>query len=544
MTRRSPILLCILIFMTMLILFTSCVSDVPFPTENPSPSETSSPTKEPAIDIEVPENISIDMSGMASVVNKGSFALKVDRYYALDTNQSYAADQRTRLINGQLLVDAKLLAKITGFTFDNIDGDNTATLTLKATVVTFSAGENKISIDGQEYTYPTIIKLENSFLLSAQPFVEALGYTFQYDDTLKTYYISNKTDSLTEEVRTALEETSIQYDTIVYNYDDVECGQSGVGLYDKTPYEDRLVGIAYSTWHTTSRDWGNKTWDIPLLGKYTSNTKKIIRAHGQMLAEAGVDFIFIDWSNNTSYDPETMSASRNDFRTIEQSTDIIFEEWAKIPNAPKICIFVGPGHSGQENVDNGNHQKKVDQVYRDYIDNPENKDMYFYYKGKPLLICYAATPTKYGVDPEWTDERFTIRWMTGFVGQQSKLFEAETKRSYRYWSWEERGEQTFTVVDGTVEAITCCAASRKQSNPGDNNYIAPIPRNNGMTLKQQFQRACDLGAGVVVIVSWNEWSIGEQPSAEVSKDIEPSKIYGTFYYDLMREQIRKFKGKV
>ena len=334
------------------------------------------------------------------------------------------------------------------------------------------------------------------------------------------------------------------YDEIIYNYDDVECGKTGLGLYPKTPFNERMVGIAYGTWHTRARRWGDKTWDIPMTGPYLSDDRDIIYKHGVMLAEAGIDFVFMDWSNNTCYDPETMREKREDFRMIEESTDLLFEIWATIPNAPKICIFVGPGHSKQENVDNGNHQKKVDQVYRDYIENPKNNDMYFYYDGKPLLICYGATPTYYGPNPDWTDDRFTVRWMTGYVGQQTELFDKETKRSYGYWSWEERGEQTYTVHNGTVEAITCTAASRQQTANGPWEYIPAYPRNNGATLKQQFQRANDLGARFVILVSWNEWTTGEQPSAEISKDLEPSQIHGTFYYDLMKEQIKKFKGKI
>lgn len=117
-------------------------------------------------------------------------------------------------------------------------------------------------------------------------------------------------------------------------------------------------------------------------------------------------------------------------------------------------------------------------------------------------------------------------------------------QSYRFWSWEERGLQTFTVNNGYVEAVTCTAASRSQGSEGDDNYIPAYGRENGMTLKRQFQRANDLGARIVLLVSWNEWTTGEQPSLEVSKDLEPSQTYGTFYYDLMREQIKKFKGKV
>ena len=46
---------------------------------------------------------------------------------------------------------------------------------------------------------------------------------------------------------------------------------------------------------------------------------------------------------------------------------------------------------------------------------------------------------------------------------------------------------------------------------------------------------------MVLLISWNEWTTGEQLSMEISKDREPSKTLGTFYYDLMKEQIALFK---
>ena len=36
----------------------------------------------------------------------------------------------------------------------------------------------------------------------------------------------------------------------------------------------------------------------------------------------------------------------------------------------------------------------------------------------------------------------------------------------------------------------------------------------------------------------------EKLCTEVSKDLEPSVIHGTFYYDLLCEQIKKFKGQI
>ena len=35
---------------------------------------------------------------------------------------------------------------------------------------------------------------------------------------------------------------------------------------------------------------------------------------------------------------------------------------------------------------------------------------------------------------------------------------------------------------------------------------------------------------------------GEQPSKEVSKDIEPSKAFGHLYLDILKEEIAKFKA--
>lgn len=334
------------------------------------------------------------------------------------------------------------------------------------------------------------------------------------------------------------------YESIINDTSDVECDNTGVGIYKQTPFEERIVALAYTTWHHAKRGWGEGTWDLPLWGGYRSDDPDIIRRHGEMFAKAGIDLVFVDWSNNTGYDPETMKETRFDFSVIEDATELLFDIWKDIPNAPKIAIFAGPGHNGPESVQRGEHDRKVEQIYREYANNPARKDMYFIYQGKPLLLCYGATPNFYGADPEWDDDRFTIRWVTGYVGQQSDLYDKRTRKSHHFWSWEERGAQTFTVSDGTVEAVTITAATRAQGRPGGEGYIAPALRDNGATFKKQFQRAYNLGARIAVLVSWNEWVNGEQISTENSKDLEPSQAHGTFYYDLMCAQIKKFKGKV
>jgi len=59
-----------------------------------------------------------------------------------------------------------------------------------------------------------------------------------------------------------------------------------------TPPSERLVGIAYTTWHKNAH-WEN-TWGTPLLGSYASDDRNVIRQHAMWLADAGVDFVWVD----------------------------------------------------------------------------------------------------------------------------------------------------------------------------------------------------------------------------------------------------------
>ena len=448
------------------------------------------------------------------------------------------------MLDGVTLMDVKAAADLFGFTCAISEDGTTATLTREDATLTYKVGETKVELNGTVYNCPTTVSRGGTILISADYLARWMGYTVTPADTAASVYVTATADALTSERKQEIADRYQLYADVIYNYDDVEIEKTGVGEYETTPYEDRLVGLAYSTWLCTKIiTWGKNTWDTPLYGNYFSDDRAMIAKHAELLRDAGVDFIFIDWTNNTTYDPETMREALSDFRMIEEATDLVFEVFSSIEGAPKICIFAGPGHSGIENVNNGKHQKKVDQIYASYVE--KYPDQYFCYEGKPLLMCYGATPNQYGARPRWKDDRFTIRWVTGYVGQQSDLYNKKNMATRNHWwSWEERGLQTFSIVDNRVECVTCTAASRSQGSEGDSGYIPAYGRENGLTLKKQFQRANDLGAGMVILISWNEWTKGEQPSPEISKDLEPSVIHGTFYYDLLCEQIKKFKGQI
>ena len=514
------------------------------------PPETEAETEietEPPIEIEVPAYEDI---GLTELLSDGDTPyapadtlteLRDGYTYLLSDKRQVKTDYPITFKDGVVLMDAKAAAKLFDFDCTVSEDGLTATLTRAAATLTFTAGTASVDLGGTAHAAPTAVARQGSLLISADYLARWMGYTVQSTDT--AVLLAATADAITEERRRAMNERYDLYRDVIYNYSDVEIEQTGVGSFDPTPHEDRLVGIAYSTWLCTKIiNWGKNTWDTPLYGNYLSDDREMIALHAELLRDAGVDFIFIDWTNNTNYNPATQREHLSDFRMIEEAAELVFEIFSTIEGAPKICIFAGPGHAGPANVKNGNHQKKVDQIYTSFVE--KYPDQYFHYEGKPLLMCYGATPNQYGSRPSWRDDRFTIRWVTGYVGQQSDLYNKKNMSTRGWWSWEERGLQTYSVLDGRVECVTCTAASRPQGSEGDSGYIPAYGRENGMTLKRQFQRANDLGAGMVILISWNEWTKGEQPSPEISKDLEPSVIHGTFYYDLLCEQIRKFKGQL
>ena len=101
----------------------------------------------------------------------------------------------------------------------------------------------------------------------------------------------------------------------------------------------------------------------------------------------------------------------------------------------------------------------------------------------------------------------------------------------------------YPIYDGKPETMVVCAATRKQGDPGDAGYIPEKGRRDGQTLREQFARAREIGTRFAMVVSWNEWTTGEQPSVEVSKDIEPSVEHGDKYLKILKEEIRRFKSE-
>jgi hypothetical protein len=308
-------------------------------------------------------------------------------------------------------------------------------------------------------------------------------------------------------------------------------------LLKSAPPEERQVGIAYSAWHD-HLPW-RKTWDVPELGPYLSNDVTIIRQHAEWLSNANVDFIYIDWSNNLDTGvPGKPGQSRQIF--IESATKTIFDSYAKLPRHPQVAIMIGfPDEAA--GIQDGRLQRKADQVWTQFASNPVYQNLYLHYLHHPLLLVYAGTPSPFGHSlPPWSDPRFTVRYMTGFVSQQPSLLAPGSVSRFGYWSWEDRGKPTVAAYDGTAEAMNIVAAWRGEGG----GKIQPEGRRNGATFREGWTRAREIGPHFALAGTFNEWSnLNEEPSAEISKDVEPSHTFGTQYLDILKTEAAAFKGR-
>lgn len=301
---------------------------------------------------------------------------------------------------------------------------------------------------------------------------------------------------------------------------------------------ERLVGVGYQTWFPP-QSW-DQAWGEPLLGRYDSGNERVIRQHAQWLKEAGVDFVWIDWSNNLPAGP-----GREDLLAIEWATRRVFDVYASMPASqrPRISIFLGCPDQ-PDAVASGALTRKADQVYAAFVANPRYRSLVQEYLGKPLLAVYVGTPVPQQFRrtlPLWDDERFTVRWVSGFLDDQPDLVSDDGRSRLGYWSWWDRSPQTYATdpSDDEPEAMVVTAAY-----PGVSGWDGPGTRGrrDGETFREQWARAREIGPRIVVVNSFNEWVANEELDPERSNDVEPSRAWGTTYLDLLREEVARFKA--
>ena len=167
------------------------------------------------------------------------------------------------------------------------------------------------------------------------------------------------------------------------------------------PRADRTVGIFYFLWHgehiqggpydvtkilaqdpeamqkKDSPLWGPMLaphhWGESIFGYYRTDDDAVLRKHAQMLADAGVDAVIFDVSNQFTY--------KHDYTELLRVFSEVRRNGGRPPQVAFLCPFWDPS-------------KVVPELYRDLYEPGLFADLWFRWEGKPLIL---ADPEKLGL---------------------------------------------------------------------------------------------------------------------------------------------------
>lgn len=351
------------------------------------------------------------------------------------------------------------------------------------------------------------------------------------------------------------------------------------------PRKDRFVGLFYWTWHThQGRDhepfnvteiltrhpqaiddfgdpaWpvsaGSFFWDEPLFGYYLDTDSWVLRKHAEMLADAGVDVLIFDCTNgHYTWESSYMALCR------------VFEQARRDGvNVPQIAFFLafGPTDGSRE---------AIEEIYQKLYAPGLYSDLWFRWKGKPLILAYPEMLGDVPGDSMATRLHHEIR--NFFTFRPGQPFYDKGPARHDQWGWLQIFPQHGFGIqpDGRVEEVPVGVAQNWSAARGLTAMNAPgvFGRsythaqghrqvlgavNHGYNFQEQWDRAIALDPEFIFITGWNEWIAGryklwqQQPNAfpdefsqEYSRDIEPMKGgHADNYYYQMVSNIRRFKG--
>lgn len=307
----------------------------------------------------------------------------------------------------------------------------------------------------------------------------------------------------------------------------------------EAPLGERKWG-PITTWH----HWGESIFD-----HYVANDEWLIRKQAQMFKDAGVDVVIFDVTNGFHYRDTYMEILR------------IYEDIrSKGGQTPYIAFNAGtiPEHS----------VVVADAIYRDLYSKGKYKDLWFYWKGKPLLLAnFNALDQKY---KDFFNIRYSWAWSRAEDGAPSKWFGDGKDR----WPWLDRAPQAYGWHESSdmPEQMVVAAAEHPNGQIGKSysydkgQQTRPFQTPKGIYFDEQWKYALEADPEFILITQWNEWIamrfdhifkdnyMGENLpedhpkfvdifDTEYSRDIEPMKGgYGDSYYYQMIDGIRRYKG--
>jgi hypothetical protein len=297
-------------------------------------------------------------------------------------------------------------------------------------------------------------------------------------------------------------------------------------------------------------------WGESIFGYYVSDDESVLRKHAQMLADADVDMIVFDVTNQVTY-PQSWKALCRVFDRVKR-------EGNRVPQIAFLCPF-------------GDPRKVMRELWDDLYGRNLYSDLWFRWEGKPLILADpAALSGEQTIRIMKSDDRDDqIRRFFTFRKPQPDYFAGPT--GPEQWGWLEVYPQhafykkpgvpeevavgvAQNAADGKLSVFTYPTAHGRSFHDG--KEPGPAGRDaSGRNFAEQWRRALTIDPAFVFVTNWNEWIAGrfspanmplhgtgpvtfvDEFDAEFSRDVEPMKGgHGDNYYYQMIANIRRYKG--
>lgn len=278
-------------------------------------------------------------------------------------------------------------------------------------------------------------------------------------------------------------------------------------------------------------------WGESLLNYYFATDPWVLRKHIQLLTDAGVDFLVFDVTNAFTY---------------QNVTDVLLPIMDELRlqgyKVPKITFYT-----------NSSSGSTVTSIYNDIYAANRYPDLWFNWKGKPLII---GNPSEVSSTiqsfftfrlPQWPNE---AQKTNGFPW-------IEFQRPQRVYN-NNLGEKEIVNVS-VAQHPSVVMSDTPFYNYGGNwsrsyhfgsNDTSSGAVNYGYNIAEQWNFAMAQDPQIVFITGWNEWMAQrfngpsgrpvrfiDQATQSFSRDIEPMMGgHQDNYYMQMIAQIRRFKG--
>ncbi len=316
-----------------------------------------------------------------------------------------------------------------------------------------------------------------------------------------------------------------------------------------------------------SKLWGplhhGHYWGEPLFGYYRSDDKAVIKKHAQMLADAGVDAIALDFSNGFNY-PVARTALLDAFAEVRAAGG----------KTPKVFFLLPFRWAPSKETQNKFQYESLVNIYREVYAKGFHPELWFHWKGKPLIMAYPSY-AKVSDDPaeqKAIENFFTFR--KPFPTGNGKPGPPGVNKFLGHWAWREIHPQSeWYDFDGNFEQMT---VSVSQNNNAEKtvastdptcfsrahckgkDIITPENIARGLNFQEQWDYALEKDPPFIFVTGWNEWGAArmteflgvKQPvvfadnfDAARSRDAEPVKgHFGDAYYWQLIANIRRYKG--